>query len=93
MAADKAFAYLGVGARLVGMLRSRRQAAPGSVAVQLSRQRPAPCLAAEKAHIVKASRDITGKVRYHKYFVGLKGNAHGGRMSKKEFFLCYILEK
>jgi ribonuclease HI len=70
LAADEAFAYLGVRASLMGMLRSRRQAAPGSVAVQRRRRRPAPCLAAEKAHIFTTTNDITGKVRRHQYLLG-----------------------
>ena len=70
LAADEAFAYLGVRASLVGMLRSRRQAAPGSVKGQSNKRQPAPCLAAEKAHIFTATKDIVGKIRHHKYLLG-----------------------
>ena len=70
LAADEAFAYLGVRASLVGILRSRRQAAPGPVKGQSSRRRSAPCLAAEKAHILTATKDMVVKVRNHKYLLG-----------------------
>ncbi len=70
LAVDEAFAYLGVRACLVGVARSLRQVPPGSAAVQRSRRRPAPSLAAEKAHILTATRDITSKVRHHKYLLG-----------------------
>ena len=58
LAAEEAFAYLGVRTSLVGVVRSRRQAASDPVAKQRRRRRPAPCLAAEKEHIVTATRDI-----------------------------------
>ena len=70
LAADEAFAYLGVRTRLVGVVRSRRQAASDSVAKQRRRRRPAPCLAAEKEHIVTATRDIVSKARRHQYLLG-----------------------
>jgi hypothetical protein len=62
LAAEVAFTYLGVRASLVGVVRSRRRAPPGSAAVKHSRRPPAPCLTAEKA----PTKDITWKVRQHK---------------------------
>jgi hypothetical protein len=74
MAADKAFAYLGVRASLLGVSRSREQASADSEVVQRRRRCPAPCLAAEKEHIFTATRDITlmitGKARHHKHRLG-----------------------
>jgi hypothetical protein len=71
LAADEAFAYLGVRASLVGVIRSRRrQAASGSVARQQYRKKSAPCLAAERAHIFAATKDIISKVRRHQYLLG-----------------------
>jgi hypothetical protein len=66
LVADEAFAYLGARASLVGVVRSRRQAASGSVAGQRRRRSPAPCLAAAKEHIFATTRDIIGKVRRHR---------------------------
>ncbi len=40
LAAEVAFTYLGVRASLVGVVRSRRRASPGSAAVQQSRRHP-----------------------------------------------------
>jgi hypothetical protein len=69
LAAHEAFAYLGVRASLVGLVRSRRQATSGTVAGQRHRRSPAPCLAAEKDHIFATTRDIVGKVRRHHYLL------------------------
>jgi hypothetical protein len=60
LAADEAFAYLGVRASLVGVVRSLQQADSGLVAGQRHRRSPAPCLAAEKEHIFTTTRDIIG---------------------------------
>jgi ribonuclease HI len=70
LAAHEAFAYLGVRASLVGVVRSRRQATSGTVARQRRKGSPAPCLAAEKEHIFATTRDIVGKVRRHQYLLG-----------------------
>jgi ribonuclease HI len=71
LAADEAFAYLGVRASLVGVIRSRRrQAASGSAARQQYRKKSAPCLAAETAHIFAATKDIISKVLRHQYLLG-----------------------
>jgi hypothetical protein len=61
LAADEAFAYLGVRASLVGVIRRRqRQAASGSVIRQQYRKKSALCLAAETAHIFAATKDVMG---------------------------------
>ena len=70
LAAEVAFAYLGVRTSLVGVVRSRRQAASDPVAKQRRRHRPAPCLAAEKEHIIAGTRDIVSKARRHQYLLG-----------------------
>jgi hypothetical protein len=62
LAAEEAFAYLGVRASLVG--RQRRQGT-GKRRGQLS----APCLSAEKGHILSATTDMTAKIRRHNYLL------------------------
>jgi hypothetical protein len=70
LAEEEAFSFLGVRASLVGVVRSRLPAASGSVARHYHRRRPAPCMAAEKEHIVTATRDIVSKVKRHQYLLG-----------------------
>ena len=62
LAAEEAFAYLGVRASLVD--RQRRQG------TGKRRGRPsAPCLSAEKEHIMSATTDMIAKIRRHSYLL------------------------
>ena len=62
LAAEEAFAYLGVRASLVGMQRRRLA---GKRRGLLS----APCLSAEKGHILATTNDMVVKVRRHNYLL------------------------
>jgi hypothetical protein len=61
LAADEAFAYLGVRASLIPPSHHTTE--------QKCKVGLAPCLKAEKDHVYQRTQDITSKIRYHKYLL------------------------
>jgi hypothetical protein len=62
--ANEAFAYLGVRASLVPPSHHAAGAGKPKRKVEL-----APCLKAEKEHVLQRTQDITSKIRHHKYLL------------------------
>jgi hypothetical protein len=62
--ADEAFAYLGVRASLVPPSHHAAGAEERKCKAGL-----APCLKTEKDHVIRQTKEITGKIRHHKYLL------------------------